>query len=242
MFGLFSTAEVLLFLLVLGLLIIGIRRLVGRSPKTKAVTHLRFDLINPHAVAYARTHLLEDLGPLKERGREIIRDYVVRSVGGEFAPQKVARLIRDNALALTPEQVIASNVYGKGLLKKRLDSNTINRRLEKFNARQLQDRAEKIARTAIIQAQVEGQRALWREAAKEGTFDRHTATRIWHVSQDEKLCPLCASMDGQEIPFDGTYKRMDDGYVGSSVNVFGEVLDGPVMHLSCRCWEELVTR
>lgn len=120
MFGSFSISEVFLFLLVLGLLIIGIRRLVGRSPKAKAVANLRFDLINPHAVAYARTHLLEDLGPLKERGREIIRDYVTRAVGGEFTPFDVARLIRDNALALTPEQVMASNVYGEGLLKKNL--------------------------------------------------------------------------------------------------------------------------
>lgn len=241
MFGSFPTSEVLL-LVVLGLLIIGIHRLFGRSPKAKAVANLRFDLINPHAVAYARTHLLEDLGPLKERGREIIRDYVTRAVGGEFASREVARLIRDNALALTPEQVIASNVYGEGLLKKRLDSNTINRRLEKFNARQLQDRAEKIAVTAIIQAQIAGQRALWNEAAKEGMFDRQTAKRIWRTGNAEKVCMICGPMDGQEIPFDGTYKRMDDGYVGSSVNVFGEVLDGPVMHLRCRCYEDLVTR
>ena len=241
MFSSFFTSEFLL-LLVMGLFIFAIYRLFGCSSKTKAVAHLRFDLINPHAVAYARTHLLEDLGPLKERGREIIRDYVVRAVGGEFAPREVARLIRDNALALTPEQVIASNVYGEGLLKKKLDSNTINRRQEKFNAHQLQDRAMTIALTAIIQAEQAGQRALWDEAAKDGIFDRHTATRIWHVSQDERLCPLCASMEGQEIPFDGTYKRMDDGCADNSVNVFGKVLDGPLMHLSCRCWEELVTR
>lgn len=120
MFGSFSISEVFLFLLVLGLLIIGIRRLVGRSPKAKAVANLRFDLINPHAVAYARTHLLEDRGATEGARAEIIRDYVTRAVGGEFTPFDVARLIRDNALALTPEQVMASNVYGEGLLKKNL--------------------------------------------------------------------------------------------------------------------------
>jgi hypothetical protein len=40
-----------------------------KNPKSS--TQLRFDLINPHAVAYARTHLSDNLGPLKERGREI---------------------------------------------------------------------------------------------------------------------------------------------------------------------------
>ena len=52
MFGSFPISEVFLFLLVLGLLIIGIRPLFGRSPKAKAVANIRFDLISPHTVAY----------------------------------------------------------------------------------------------------------------------------------------------------------------------------------------------
>jgi hypothetical protein len=124
----------------------------------KPATNLSFNLINPHAVAYARTHLSEYLGPLKEGGREIIQREVAKAVSGQQTAQQVVRLIRDNALARTLEETVSSDAYWKDLIKKGLDANTINRRMARFNAHQLQDRAETIALTEVLRA---GMRGSW---------------------------------------------------------------------------------
>lgn len=207
-----------------------------KNPKPS--TDLRFDLINPHAVAYARTHLSEGLGPLKEGGREIIQREVTRAMSGQQTSQQVARIIRDNALALTPEQVIASDEHWKDLIKKGLDANTINRRMAKFNARQLQNRAETIAHTETHRAAAGGQLAAWREAQRQRVIEPGTMVKVWYVAWDDRLCPACEGMDGVAVGLDETFARNRDGT--PVANSFGELMEFPDMHPNCRCTFNLV--
>ena len=196
-----------------------------KNPKSSI--RLRFDLINPHAVAYARTHLSEYLGPLKERGREIIQREVMRAMSGQQTPQQVARLIRDNALALTPEQILASDAYWKDLIKKKLDANTINRRMAKFNARQLQERAETIARTEVHRAALHGTLASWKDAARRGTIILDEWVKVWHVTWDERLCDVCEAMDGVAVEVAGE---------------FAPTVLVPDLHPQCRCTMDLIRK
>lgn len=205
----------------------------GNTKKQESSLHLRFDAIDPLAVAYARTHLSENLlGPLKERGREIICDYLARAVSGEFTLQQVARLIRDNALALTPEQVIVSNVYFKDLTKKGLDANTINQRMAKFNAHQLQDRAETIAHHMCLTATHQGQLQSIREAVAQGMLDPSRTDRVWSSAGDERRCEICEYMEGKSTPADEPWTLKD----GTKVWIPQEA------HIQCRCSWSLVTR
>lgn len=197
-------------------------------------THLRFDLINPHAVAYARTHLSEHLGPLKERGREFIQRELIKAMSGQQTLAQVARLIRDNALALTSEQILASDLYWKDLIKKGLDSNTINRRMAKFNARQLQDRAETIALTEGHRAASAGQLESWREAARQRLLDPTEWQRVWHSVPDDRTCEECKLMDGVVVK--GLEVAFTVNRKGEAVyNSFGEQMEFADKHPRCRC-------
>ena len=204
----------------------------SNEKKQESSLQLRFDAIDPLAVAYARTHLPENiLGPLKERGREIIQCEVTRAMSGQQTPQQVARLIRDNALALTPEQIIGADIYWKDLIKKGLDSSTINRRMERFNARQLQGRAEMIARHACLTATHQGQLQSIREEVAQGKLDPSRTNRKWIVAHDDQLCDICRAMDGKEVPADKPWTLED----GTTVWIPQEA------HTQCRCSWGLVT-
>ncbi len=196
-------------------------------------TQSSFTLINPHAVAYARTHLSKFPGPFKEGGREIIQREVTKGAQGLQTPDQIARLIRDNALALTPEQILASDAYWKDLIKKKLDSNTINRRMAKFNARQLQDRAEMIARTETHRAAGAGQLESWREAARQRLLNPSEWQRVWSVAWDDRLCAACEAMDGVAVGLDEPFVTNCDGE--PVTNSFGEQMEFADLHPRCRC-------
>lgn len=84
-------------------------------------------------------------------------------------------------------------------------------------------RAELIARTEVMTAVHEGQRAAWRQATEEGLLSGNER-RTWIATGDENTCPICDGLDGQVADFDGEYPG---GY------------GGPPAHPRCRCTEGL---
>ena len=195
---------------------------------------LRFDLINPHAVNYATQHMPKITQSYVAGAKEVIADITRQAVSGKYTVRDAAKLIKDY-IGLTPQYATAVESYKASLMGDGISGERLDTKVARYTEKLLKSRALTIARTEIIQAEQAGQRALWDEAAKDGIFDRHTATRIWHVSQDERLCPLCAPMEGQEIPYGGLYESPELG----SVDVFGEPLERTNMHPNCRCYEEL---
>lgn len=89
------------------------------------------------------------------------------------------------------------------------------------------DRAELIARTESMRAANEGQQMLWEQAQSEGLLGPN-AKQEWIVGDDEKLCPICQDMDGEQVDLDEDF------------NVDGEDIDGPPAHPNCRCTVALV--
>lgn len=89
------------------------------------------------------------------------------------------------------------------------------------------ERADTIARTESMKAANEGQRQLWEQAQEEGLLGKN-AKQEWIVGDDEKLCPICQDMDGEQVGLDEDF------------NVDGEDLDGPPAHPNCRCTVALV--
>lgn len=87
------------------------------------------------------------------------------------------------------------------------------------------DRAERIARHETMMAASEGQRQAWAQAVDEGELTGDER-RVWITVGDDKVCPICEGLDGQEADLDGEY---EGGY------------NGPPAHPLCRCTEGIVS-
>jgi SPP1 gp7 family putative phage head morphogenesis protein len=83
-------------------------------------------------------------------------------------------------------------------------------------------RAETIARTEVQRASNQGQIEAWDQATDEGLLTG-TETKEWIVTPDDRLCPICEPLDGQNVPMDGTF------------DADGAQVDGPPAHPNCRC-------
>jgi hypothetical protein len=83
------------------------------------------------------------------------------------------------------------------------------------------DRAELIARTEVMTAANEGQRAAWESAVDAGLLPANAVVE-WIATSD--ACDDCLDLDGETRPIDGEYDDSDAG-------------DGPPLHPNCRCTE-----
>lgn len=88
-------------------------------------------------------------------------------------------------------------------------------------------RAELIARTETATAANEGLMALWDQAVTNG-YLKPTSKKEWIVTPDDKLCPICEPLDGEQVGLDEEF------------DVDGELMDGPPAHPNCRCVVALV--
>lgn len=202
---------------------------------------LNFTLINPHAVDYSARKLPRIVQAHVADAKRNIQSIITDSVSGKHTGQEAAKLIRDS-IGLIPGHERAVERMRERLTAEGLSPDKVDGKAERYAAKLLRSRANTIARTEIIQAQVSGQRALWQEAANEGLFDRKTAKRAWKTNHEgqtsagnETPCELCAPMDGQEIDFGDLYDHPELG----TADVFGGLLSGPPLHPNCLCSENL---
>lgn len=84
-----------------------------------------------------------------------------------------------------------------------------------------EQRADLIARHETMLAAGEGQRQGWDQALEEGLLNKGVK-RVWIVTPDERLCPVCVELEDETASLDGQYKG---GF------------DGPPAHVACRCTE-----
>jgi SPP1 gp7 family putative phage head morphogenesis protein len=84
-------------------------------------------------------------------------------------------------------------------------------------------RAESIARTETIAASNRGQQEAWSQATSAGLLTGDEQQE-WITTPDDRLCPVCESMDGQVVGLDESFT--DDE---------GNAYDGPPAHPNCRC-------
>lgn len=82
-----------------------------------------------------------------------------------------------------------------------------------------ESRAALIATTEITRAYAEGQRIAG-EATAEAWPDV-PVTKMWHTNMDDRVCPICAPLDGAVVDID------ED---------FDPEFELPPAHPACRCW------
>ncbi len=76
-----------------------------------------------------------------------------------------------------------------------------------------------IARTEIQIAQNERRFEGWRQASDEGFVDT-PSQKMWMTAPDERVCPICAELDGETI-------QWQDNFSNGSLS--------PIAHPNCRC-------
>lgn len=99
-----------------------------------------------------------------------------------------------------------------------------------YAEKQLQYRAEMIARTETKDAQEEGRLASWTDAQADGDLP-DSAKKTWDYFGQEgsdRECEICQSLDGQSVGLDEEFEDDD-----------GETYDRPPAHPDCRCSLEL---
>jgi SPP1 gp7 family putative phage head morphogenesis protein len=84
------------------------------------------------------------------------------------------------------------------------------------------ERAEMVARTESMRAANEGQMQAWDQATEAGVLTGDEK-KEWIVTPDDRLCPICEPLDGEQTGLDDTFK------------VDGDEIDGPPAHPRCRC-------
>lgn len=126
----------------------------------------------------------------------------------------MSRIIRDS-VGLLPSHADAAGRYARTLLSQRIPTPEVARLTAIYQNRLRSYRAENIARTETMAAAHAGQLEAFLQMANQGSIDRNRARLVWVVTEDDRLCPWCAPMDGQEIElgqmFVATHKGFPEG-------------------------------
>jgi SPP1 gp7 family putative phage head morphogenesis protein len=191
--------------------------------KARGLT-LRFDLINPHAAAWAAAHGADLVTQVTEATRAGLRTLIETAVREGASPYETAKQIRDQ-VGLLDRQQAAVDAKRAALEAAGVTGDTLEARVGRYAAAQLRQRAEVIARTETLTATNQGQQALWREAVGQGLLDRETTQRVWIATPDDRLDPECEALDGEAV-------GLDEAFSGGVM--------APPAHPQCRCTTGLI--
>jgi len=179
---------------------------------------LRLNALDPYAALAARTLTASLVTGVTGETRSAIRTIIGRAFSQGIPVREAAVLIRP-LIGVTARQGTAVLKQYQVDIADGMSRTTATQRAKKRAARMVRDRATLIARTEIIRAETLGQQAAWKAARAKGLISARSE-QVWIVTEDDRLCPLCAELDGETAPLDGTF---EDG------------VSGPPLHPNCRC-------
>jgi hypothetical protein len=143
-----------------------------------------------------------------------IRSVLEQGYSEGLGVRSTGRLLRE-VVGLLPQHTEAVGRYAQLLVNQNVPEPTLSHQVNTYARRLLTYRAENIARTESISAANAGQLQAWLEMANRGVLDRLTTRVVWVVTEDDRLCPWCAPMDGVEVDlgqlFTSTHKGFPEG-------------------------------
>lgn len=233
----------------------------ARGGKTSSITELaaRLDVKSPfmqRAAQELSANLVTQVnGETKRAIRQVILDAHRSGIGPFEASKQIEQIV-----GLTSKQAAAVRNYRAGLADVRdkvrsrgglrdrwslspkvgrlsLNPEQIDRLSQRYADRLLEYRAYNIARTETLFAANMGQQITFREMARTGIIDAATFRRVWSVVDDDRLCELCAPMDGQTVSLDQDFTSSEKGVLPSERTPLDtpQTTEVPPLHASCRC-------
>jgi SPP1 gp7 family putative phage head morphogenesis protein len=188
--------------------------------------NLSFNKTNPNSVAYASRRAGQLIQSIDDLTRQSIRKIIIDSFNEGIDVRRTAVRIK-NIIGLHPKWADAVTKFEKNELDRLIkagvkEAKALERSQKAATAyadRLRGARAKTIARTEIQIAQNEGRMEGYRQADEAGYIAPETM-KMWITAPDERTCDICAPLDGEVVPWLGTFS------IG---------LEKPIVHPNCRC-------
>jgi hypothetical protein len=190
----------------------------------------RFDGTNPTAQRVAERQAALMVTRVTEETIQSLRTLIVRSIREGIPPYDAARMIRgiirpegaSGLIGLTAPQAQAAMNYREQLVDSGLSLDRVNTLMDRYVKKKIRERSKNIARTEVITSLNRGQQESWRQAQSEGLLPKEAQKEVI-VTPDDRLCPICAPLDGQTVLVKEPFQTAR-----------GEFMS-PAFHPSCRC-------
>jgi hypothetical protein len=170
-----------------------------------------FDSLDPEVVNWINSRAGRLITGINDATRQNVREIIRRAVQDGKGPLWAAKEIRKHVPILPAHSAVLDRLIRDGVPEKRVS---------RERARFARFRSEMIARTEVITASMEGAGATWRQAMRAGLLDPRVAVKEWVVTNDDRLCPICAPLAGEQRPLNGVFSTGDGR---------------PPAHPMCRC-------
>jgi SPP1 gp7 family putative phage head morphogenesis protein len=188
----------------------------AQSKPPKVEFKMSFNKTNPNSLAFARRRAGELITSIDTLTRESIRRAIIDAFNEQLDYRATARRIK-NVVGLHPRWADAVTKFEKDefarLLKRGLKEEVARSqamdRASRYSDSLKSKRATMIARTEIQIAQNEGRQEGWNQAAEQGYVDIESQ-KMWIIAQDERTCDICSELDGEIVPWDGTFSSGDE--------------------------------
>jgi len=200
----------------------------GQGPRRGELT-VRFNQMDARAGEWASRHAARLVTYVTDSEKDRIAELVSRSQTEGLPVGTVARQLR--WVGLLPQHQTAVARYQQELAAEGRPMPQVLRMADKYRRSLLNYRTRMIARQELLTATHQGQLQAILDAVQHGEIDPSRTQRVWTVADDERLCPICEYMDGQETDADEPWTLED----GTSVMIPQE------SHVMCRCSWQLVT-
>lgn len=190
---------------------------VPNAYATMTADFMRISEISKEWVAHHSASLVTGL---TTDARQSVRSILEVGYRGGMAPRWTARQMRE-VVGLLPSHANAVARYIAHLQRQGFPPEVITRNANLYARRLLTYRTENIARTETITASVAGQVATWIANAEQELLDRHRTWVEWMVTEDDRLCDICAPMDGQRVRIGEMFTSTLRGFPGEKPTAQG---------------------
>lgn len=165
-----------------------------------------FDPYGQAVTSWVERHGGELITRINDDQRQAIRSLIHHyTVVQPTSADDLARILRP-CLGLTSGQADAVRKYREALIADgTTDPQKIEHQVQNYSARLHRIRAQRIADNELSVTFKQGQSLALDQAKSEGAFATGQLMKEWYTAEDERVCPVCGPMHGQQRPKDELY-------------------------------------
>ena len=197
---------------------------IRMSQDPRITFRIAFRVTNPAAQRWAETQAGRLIRRITADQRQSIRRVIVQAFTENLTTRQVAIRLTDQ-IGLQSRQAVALERVRADLVEKGLTKARIDHLVTRHRDRMIRRRARSIARTEVLRASNMGQQLLWEAAVDAGEWRAQDVRRVFIVTPDDRLCPICAPLDGMMV-------GLADEFVSPTNGASALV---PPLHPQCRC-------
>ena len=197
---------------------------IRMSQDPRITFQIAFRVTNPAAQRWAETQAGRLIRRITADQRQSIRRVIVQAFTENLTTRQAATRIAEQ-IGLQSRQAVALERVRADLVEKGLTKARIDQVVTRHRDRMIRRRGRSIARTEVLRASNMGQQLLWEAAVDAGEWRAQDVRRVFIVTPDDRLCPICAPLDGMLV-------GLADEFVSPTNGASALV---PPLHPSCRC-------